>query len=460
MHIYDSLSETKKELAQTGKRLELFVCGITPYDYSHIGHARTSIVFDTFVKYLRSNKWTVFYLQNVTDIEDKIIDRSKKDGVSWKETVRKFESAYHKNERELKINSVSKYARATDHIPEIIRQVQTLIDKKYAYKIEGDGYYFDVSKFADYGKLSKRTAQAADDGVSRIDESINKKNRADFCLWKFSKPGEPSWQSPFGQGRPGWHIEDTAITEKYFGPQYDIHGGAVDLKFPHHEAEIAQQESASGKKPMVKIWMHAGFLLVEGQKMSKSLNNFITIDDFLKKHSPQTLRYLVLSHHYRSPIDYSDSLALQSKAALSTIQNFVFKLSLVKKTKTASKDIGYKISQAKKSFDDSMGDDFNTPKALAAIFNLINGLENDIWGLNGDEALSLQLFTIEKLDILGIKIEKNPKIPFRVRWLSKKREKSRSNKQFIQSDTLRNKINELGYSVEDTPLGPLVQSLK
>ena len=211
---------------------------------------------------------------------------------------------------------------------------------------------------------------------------------------------------------------------------------------------------------MVKIWMHAGFLLVEGQKMSKSLNNFITIDDFLKKHSPQTLRYLVLSHHYRSPIDYSDSLALQSKAALSTIQNFVFKLSLVKKTKTASKDIGYKISQAKKSFDDSMGDDFNTPKALAAIFNLINGLENDIWGLNGDEALSLQLFTIEKLDILGIKIEKNPKIPFRVRWLSKKREKSRSNKQFIQSDTLRNKINELGYSVEDTPLGPLVQSLK
>ena len=223
--------------------------------------------------------------------------------------------------------------------PEIIKQVQTLIDKGYAYKIDGDGYYFDVSKFKDYGKLAKRTLEQAQDGVSRIDESVGKKNKADFCLWKFSKTNEPSWDSSLGKGRPGWHIEDTAITEKYFGPQYDIHGGAVDLKFPHHEAEIAQQEAASGKKPLVNIWMHAGFLLVDGQKMSKSLNNFITIDSFLKEYSPQVLRYLILSHHYRSPIDYTKDLVQSSKSALSAIQNFVFKLSLVKKPGEISKEI-------------------------------------------------------------------------------------------------------------------------
>jgi cysteinyl-tRNA synthetase len=460
MRIYDSLSETKKELVRDKKRLNLFVCGITPYDYSHIGHARTYIAFDAIVRYLRVKGWDVFYLQNVTDVDDKIIEHSKKEGTGWKKLARKFESAYHKNEKELGISSVSKYARATDHISRIISQIRVLIDKGCAYKIEGEGYYFDVSRFADYGKLSKRTAQAAEDGISRIDESVNKKNRADFCLWRFSKPGEPSWKSPFGEGRPGWHIEDTAITEKYFGPQYDVHGGAVDLKFPHHEAEIAQQESASGKKPMVKIWMHSGFLLAEGQKMSKSLGNFITINDFLKKHSPQTLRYLVLSHHYRSPIDYSESLAGQSKAALATIQNFIFKLSLTGSSGQVSKNILEKISLAKKRFDEAMEDDFNTPRALAEIFGLISSLENSIWELKNDEARAVQSLITDNLDILGIKIEKSPKIPLKIRWLARRREKARGNKQFIQADALRKEINELGYSVEDTPLGQLVQRIK
>jgi cysteinyl-tRNA synthetase len=459
MRIYDSLSETKKELAKTKDELRLFVCGITPYDHPHIGHARTYISFDVITKYLRSSLWNVFYLQNVTDIDDKIIDRSKKEGVGWKSLGKKYESAYHKIEKALGINSVNKYARATDHIPEIIKQVQTLLDKNYAYKIDGDGYYFDVSKFKDYGKLAKRTLEQAQDGVSRIDESVDKKNKADFCLWKFSKADEPSWDSPLGKGRPGWHIEDTAITEKYFGPQYDIHGGAVDLKFPHHEAEIAQQEAASGKKPMVNIWMHAGFLLVGGQKMSKSLNNFITVSDFLKEYSPKTLRYTILSHHYRSPIDYSKDLADQSKTALLAIQNFVFKLSLINKPGQISKEISNALEAAQKTFSDSMNDDFNTPKALASIFGLINSLANNVWNLNKSETAALQSFVVKTLGILGIDMEKSPKVPLKIKWLVGKRERARSNKQFIQSDTLRNRIIELGYSIEDTPLGPLVYKI-
>jgi cysteinyl-tRNA synthetase len=459
MRIYDSLSETKKELAKTKDELRLFVCGITPYDHPHIGHARTYISFDVITKYLRSSLWNVFYLQNVTDIDDKIIDRSKKEGVGWKSLGKKYESAYHKIEKALGINSVNKYARATDHIPEIIKQVQTLLDKNYAYKIDGDGYYFDVSKFKDYGKLAKRTLEQAQDGVSRIDESVDKKNKADFCLWKFSKADEPSWDSPLGKGRPGWHIEDTAITEKYFGPQYDIHGGAVDLKFPHHEAEIAQQEAASGKKPMVNIWMHAGFLLVGGQKMSKSLNNFITVSDFLKEYSPKTLRYTILSHHYRSPIDYSKDLADQSKTALLAIQNFVFKLSLIKKPGQISKEISNALEAAQKTFSDSMNDDFNTPKALASIFGLMNSLANNVWNLNKSETAALQSFVVKTLGILGIDMEKSPKVPLKIKWLVGKRERARSNKQFIQSDTLRNRIIELGYSIEDTPLGPLVYKI-
>ena len=453
MKIYDTLSETKKELSKPEGELKLFVCGITPYDSAHIGHARTYIAFDIIVRYWRSLGWKIFYLQNITDIDDKIIDRARDKKEDWQSYERKFEKNYHDNEKKLGIISVNKYARATEHIPQIIKQVRTLIDKGYAYKIEGDGYYFDVSKFDDYGKLAKRTVQQAEDGISRIDESSNKRNRGDFALWKFSKPGEPSWDSPIGEGRPGWHIEDTAITEFYFGPQYDVHGGAVDLKFPHHEAEIAQQEAASGKKPLVRFWMHTGFLLANGQKMSKSLNNFVTIDDFLNKYPASALRYLVLSHHYRSPIDYSDNLVAQSIASLNSIQNFVYKLDYVKKHGNGLKDLSESVKKSKNDYRESMDDDFNTSKALASIFELINAIEPVIWDINSESAAKTSAFIVDSLKTLGLNLKNSISVPLKIKYLAHRRESARNNKQFMQSDTLRKKIYELGYSVEDTPLG-------
>ena len=455
MQILDSLTGKKIELNNKKEKINLFVCGITPYDYPHIGNIRTYLSFDIAVRYLRSRGLKVFYLQNITDIDDKIIKISKEEKTSWKSVARKFEKIYHQNEKELNIVSVNKYARATDYIPQITSQVKSLLEKGYAYKIEGDGYYFDISRFSGYGKLSGRTTGQAEDGISRIDESINKRNKGDFCLWKFSKKEEPSWNTDLGKGRPGWHIEDTAITEHFFGPQYDIHGGAVDLKFPHHEAEIAQQEAASGKEPLVKIWMHTGFLLVDGKKMSKSLNNFISAKDFLKNHSGEILRYIVLSHHYRSPIDYSDKLVFQASSSLDSIKSFLGKLNLIKNKGDISGQSKKMLEEAAKKFKEAMDDDFNAPKALAEIFSLINSIEKNIWTASKKEAGQISDLITGNLRVLGLDM-KLSHTPLKVRLLAKKREVFRRNKQFIQSDALRARINQLGYEVEDTPLGPLI----
>ena len=357
----------------------------------------------------------------------------------------------------LNITSVTKYARATDYIPQIIAQVQTLLKKGYAYKIENDGYYFNLSRFPEYGKLSRRTASQAEDAVSRIDESVNKKNKGDFALWKFSKAGEPSWKTPLGEGRPGWHIEDTAISEKFFGPQYDLHGGAVDLKFPHHESEIAQQEAASGKKPFVKIWMHTGFLLIKSKKMSKSLDNFITIRDFLKIRPANLLRFIIISHHYRSSVDYNEDLAFQASASLKHIQRFVNRLHAIKKGGKTGKEITGSITGANAAFNAAMSNDFNTPKALASIFDLLRFIEPKIWNLKKPEANAIRKFITQKLDIFGIKLQKPGKIPSKITALAKKRELYRTNKQFTQADALRKKIEKLGFIIEDTPVGQLIR---
>jgi len=281
MKLYNTLSRKKEDLPnpEEQRKIRLFVCGPTVYDYAHIGHARTYLFFDFFAKYLRHRGYEVNYLQNITDIDDKIIARAAERNIRPDELAKQFTGAYFEDMRAIGVDAVTTYAPATDFISQIVAQVKRLIDKGFAYKIEDDGWYFDISKDEDYGKLSGRTVAQAEDGVSRIDDSDAKRNKGDFCLWKFSKPDEPKWNTQIGTGRPGWHIEDTAISEYYFGPQYDIHGGADDLKFPHHEAEIAQQESASGLKPFVQFWVHTGFLLVDGKKMSKSLDNYIGITD-------------------------------------------------------------------------------------------------------------------------------------------------------------------------------------
>ncbi len=453
--IFNTLSGVKEPLPKK-KELKLFVCGPTVYDYSHIGHARTYVAFDNIVRYLKSRKIKLFYLQNITDIDDKIIARADERNVSWEKISKDFEKAYYRDMKALGVKSVTKYARASDYIKEIEKQVKTLIKKGYAYEIPWDGWYFDLSKFPEYGKLSHRTIGQATDGVSRIDSSNNKRNTGDFCLWKFSREGEPSWKSTLGEGRPGWHIEDTAISETFFGPQYDIHGGAVDLKFPHHEAEIAQQESASGKRPFVKIWMHTGFLLINGEKMSKSLGNFTTIRDFLAKHSAETLRMMIASHHYRSPIDYTENLAEQAKASLKRIRNFLARLGMINKSGAVSAEVKNLISAADQSFETAMEDDFNSPEALASIFNLLNGLEKVIWNLNKSEASLIKKVLVKKMEIFGIPLGKPSKIPSKITELAKKRELFRKSKQFIQSDAIRKELDALGYIIEDTPAGPLV----
>jgi len=465
LKLYNTLTRRKETFKPLkGREVKLFVCGITTYDFSHLGHARTYIVFDTIVKYLRQKGYDVFYLQNITDIDDKIINRAQEKGITAEKLAKEFEKKYLEDMKDLKVDSVSQYARATEHIREIIRQVNRLMEKDYAYQIQ-DGIYYDISKFKGYGKLSKRTASQAEDAVSRIDEAKEKKNKGDFCLWKFSKYGEPKWDSQWGEGRPGWHIEDTAITEKYFGPQYDIHGGARDLIFPHHEAEIAQMEAISGKKPLVKYWLHTGFLTVDGQKMAKSLGNFITIRDFLKTNSSRVLRLLVIKAHYRSPINYSEKLLLQTKRELEKIDEFVEKCGIlsVKKSRCSGKFKQREISEIEKKFGKTMEDDFNTPKAIAAILELVNK-GNILIAQNkfsSEDSKGVLAFLKKVDDVFGfIFIEKTKeKIPQALLNLVKQREEYRKKGNWQKADEIRKKLQKLGYWVEDTKEGSKLKKI-
>ena len=447
MQLYNTLSRKKETLPEPEeqRKIRLFVCGPTVYDDAHIGHARTYLFFDFFAKYLRSRGYEVNYLQNITDIDDKIITRAAERNIKPSELARQFTESYFEDMRAIGVDAVTTYAQATDFISQIVAQVERLIDKGFAYKIENDGWYFDISKDKDYGKLSGRTVAQAEDSVSRIDNSDAKRNKGDFCLWKFSKLEEPKWTTQIGVGRPGWHIEDTAITEYYFGPQYDIHGGADDLKFPHHEAEIAQQESASGLKPFVRFWMHTGFLLVDGKKMSKSLGNFITVKDFLKKYPPEVLRWLMLSHHYRSPLDFSDKIAEQAKAALGNIYQELYLLSKSEKKQIDLAEENADRDRYEKQFLAALDDDLNSPKALAVMHQLLS------IPFVGDRSKIELLKRWNKL--LGLNMEKAFYNAAEERGVAGKLEKykqCRANQQFVQSDALRKEIEALGYEVRDT----------
>ncbi|MFB6212206.1 MAG: cysteine--tRNA ligase [Candidatus Magasanikbacteria bacterium] len=470
--IYNTLSGQKESIKKEGK-INLFVCGPTVYDYSHIGHARTYIAFDIIVRYLKSKGWNIFYLQNITDVDDKIINKAQKQNRSPLEVAKEFENAYLDDMKKLGINSVDRYARVRNFIPELINQVNQLLKKGFAYETE-KGIYFKVEKFKDYGKLSGQDIDNLEP-AERTKKDEAKKDPRDFVIWKIRQKeientnqksgekrkivnGEPLWNSPWGWGRPGWHIEDTAITESFFGPQYDLHGGAEDLKFPHHESEIALQESASGKKPFVKIWMHAGHLTIEGEKMSKSLNNFITIRDFLEDYSPEVLRWIVLSNHYRSKLDYTPQIANQAKKSLKTIKEFVRKLNLIKEKgerRGNTNEVTQEIQKTNQKIEKRMKNDFNTPEALSDIFELIDKFQKDIWKLNRKEAKKIKEFIQNKFSVFGFDLELN-KTPKETRKLAKKREEMRKKENFEKADELRNKIEKLGYEVEDTPLGPLL----
>ena len=467
MKILNTLSGEKEEFeARNGKNVGICVCGPTVYDFSHIGHIRTYVIFDVIVKYLRYKGYKVKFLMNITDIDDRIIDRAKEEGKSWKEIAQFYGKSFMDDIKNLNINSVNKFAPATDYIKEIIKQVSTLIEKEYAYQIE-DGVYFDISKFEGYGKLAKRTVEQAEDAISRIDESVKKRNRGDFVLWRASDSDKPSWDSPWGKGRPGWHIEDTAITEKRLGQQYDIHGGGQDLIFPHHEAEITQQEAASGKKPFVRYWLHSGLVKINGQKMSKSLKNTITIQNALKEYSPESLRFMAINAHYRSAVEYRNDLIKQSEAGIQRIRELINKLELIKNSSSFAKATKGKeevkideiIKNTKIDFEAKMDDDFNTPEAMAILFNFIRLINNFIDDQKLDrKSAEKTLNFLKKIDeVLGIMPKNESEIPKEVFSLAENREKLRKEKAWIEADKVRGQIQSLGYFIEDTPYGPLVK---
>ncbi len=446
MKIYNTLSK-KKEDFNPKKKINMFVCGPTVYNYIHLGNARTFANYDLIAKYLRYQKIKLFYLQNITDIDDKIIKRSKEEKTTWKKLARKYEKEFLEDISKLKINSIDKYARATNYIEEIVSQVKRLEKKGYTYTIENDGIYYDLSKNKEYGKLSKRKSLGEEDAVSRIDDSKDKKNKGDFCLWKFSKPGEPSWKSEFGEGRPGWHIEDTAITEKELGKQYDIHGGAIDLIFPHHEAELAQMESITRKKPFVKYWVHSGFLNINKEKMAKS-GSFIMLKKALEKYNPLAIRYFFISAHYRMPLDFSEDSLVQAESSLNRLQEFYIN------AKNSKENIDQRlVNNTKNKFLKAMNDDFNTPKALGELFSFIRKANSLGYGKNSYKLLKdLNQF----LDVL----EEEIKIPKEISDLVKQREKARKYRNWKTSDKIREKINKKGYLIQDTDLGPKVKKIK
>ena len=455
LKIYNTLTK-KLEIfkPKNQKEVKAFVCGPTVNGYAHLGHAKTYIQFDFIIKYLRYSGFEVFYLQNITDIDDKIIKKANEEKINWNELAKKFEKAYMEDMEALGINSINKYARATDYIKEIVSQVERLINKGYAYKIS-DGYYFDTSKFKDYGKLSKRKTLEEDDSVSRIDENPEKKNKIDFCLWKFSKEDEPSWKTSIGEGRPGWHIEDTAITEKELGQQYDLHGGGLDLVIPHHEAEIAQMESISNKKPFVKYWMHTGFVKFNKEKMSKSTGNFKTIKDLLKEYDKYTIRFLLIQIHYRKPLEFSKESLDQAKNSVNKLYEFKLKLDNYNYKSENYKKLDSLINKTRKEFEKSLDNDFETSSAIASLFEFTKNINK----LISDEKLSIS--NIKKIKnfmkelnlVFGFIEFEDEKIPKEIQDLANKREIARKNKNFKESDLLRDKIKSLGYLIQDTDNG-------
>lgn len=453
INIYNTLTRTKEPFTPLDEgRVRMFVCGPTVYDYSHIGHARTYIAFDVIARVLRRAGMPLEYLVNITDIDDKIIARAKESGREFADVAKEFEEAYYEDMELLGIDSVSKYARASDHIPEIIDQIKALEEKGYAYQTS-TGVYFRVEKFEDYGKLSHQNISEIKSGA-RVEADEEKEHPADFVLWKAEKPGEPSWDSPWGKGRPGWHIEDTALTYSIFGPQYDLHGGALDLIFPHHESEIAQNEAAYDIKPFVKVWMHAGFLNIRGEKMSKSLGNFTTIRDIIKHISPEGFRLFVLQAHYRSPIDFDDQLLLQAKASLERIVGFRDRLEALEPGEGAN--IGSRLQEAQEAFDAALLDDFDTPKALAVLFDLIRDTNPHIEAgtLSQAEQNRLLGFLRDVHGVLGIIPAPQLSAPPELVALAEKREELRADKKFDEADAIRDQLAEQGWEIEDTDKGP------
>ena len=439
MQIFDTLKNMKTELEFSGI-VKIYLCGVTVYDDAHIGHARTIIVFDVLRRFLESQKIPVEFVQNFTDVDDKIIDRAQQEKISPLELATKYTKNYFDDFDRLNVKRATKYPKATEHIEDMQNLISNLLDKKYAY-VTKNGVYFSVSKFTEYGKLSKKKT---DDLVSgaRVAVDEEKNNPIDFALWKFSK-SEPSWDSPWGKGRPGWHIECSAMSLKYLGENFEIHGGGRDLIFPHHENEIAQSESFM-QNQFAKIWMHVGMITINGEKMSKSLGNVKSVNYVLENWGSNIVRLFCLSGNYSKPIDYSEKLLKENITKLRQIESCYYELRLAKDIgeETTAKKL---IKECGKEFDAGLNNDFNTPLALTAYYKLIRGVNS----LSADEKITqtsaeIILPEFERMsEILGIQIlkvsntEKNE-----INQMIKKRDEYRMQKNYEEADIIRDKLAE------------------
>ena len=458
LKIYNSLHREKEDFKpiQAGK-VSMYVCGMTVYDFCHIGHARVLIVFDMVARYLRSSGYDVTYVRNITDIDDKIIKRANENGEDIAELTARFITAMNEDAAALGVELPTQEPRATEHIDQIVHMIEQLLENGYAYVAENGDVFYDVSKFSEYGRLSGKRLDDLRAG-ERVEIQEAKDDPLDFVLWKSAKPGEPSWDTPWGPGRPGWHIECSAMSTHCLGNHFDIHGGGQDLQFPHHENEIAQSKGATGEA-FVNVWMHNGFVRVDDEKMSKSLNNFFTVREVLERYRPEEIRFFILSSHYRSPLNYSLDNLDEARASLNGLY-------------TALRDVpvedGVQLNEKfQQSFNNVMDDDFNTPRAIAILHEIaheINRLEDKTSAQARELATALKQLG----GILGI-LQDSPKGYLQssigqqdaamgneeIQQLIEQRNQARKDKDFAKADQVREQLAKNGVNLEDSPDGTI-----
>ena len=462
MQIYNTMTRKKEELVPlVPGQIRMYACGPTVYNYFHIGNARPFIVFDTLRRYLEYKGFQVTFVQNFTDIDDKMIRRAHEEGTTVAELGERFIAEYYRDADALGIERASANPRATQHIGEIISLVQELIDGGHAYAADNGDVYFAVRSFPGYGKLSGQNIDDLENGA-RVDPTEQKRDPLDFALWKGEKPGEPAWDAPWGRGRPGWHIECSAMSMAILGESFDIHAGGQDLIFPHHENEIAQSEAATGK-PFARYWMHNGYINVDNQKMSKSLGNFFTVRDIAKEFDLEAVRMFMLSVHYRNPVNFSRELIQQAEAALTRLRTARERLEEAQRVQATAEDAAFTASLDgfRARFEAAMDDDLNTADAIGALFDLVRACNTFVTEPRGGAAIDAAKALFDQLTgVLGLLQHKQEEaMPEEALRLLDERQQARKAKDFARADAIRDQLKEMGYAVEDTAQGPKLKKL-
>ena len=471
IQLYNTMSrQLEPFITRDAGKVAFYVCGVTPYDYPHIGNARAMVAFDTIRRYLEYRGYEVCYVQNFTDIDDKIINSANQQQLPWQEIAERYIAIYFEEMDALNVKRANFYPKATENITEMIALIAKLFGKGLAYASEGD-VYFEVRKFLPYGKLSGRNLDDMRSGA-RVEINEKKRDPLDFALWKAARADEPHWVSPWGPGRPGWNLECSAMSYKYLGEAFDIHGGGQDLIFPHHENEIAQSEGAAGGQSIfARFWLHNGFVTVNQEKMSKSLGNFFKVREVLERYSPQVVRYFLTSAQYRSPIDFSDQTLDQAKAAYERLRLGLVNIERVLSTPTATMAsntpaaLHSSCKNAEVNFQQAMDEDFNTPRALAVLFDLIgeaNRITGDALFVLGEETrkllaeardITLRLASVLGIDLSPAETSTDSLTPQLMDILITLRDQARKEKQYSLSDAIRDRLTEIGIVLEDTPQG-------